>query len=278
VTTTRTVRGLAAAALTVALAGCGLPLGPARTGGEPVAVGTASVPAAAAPSSTAPPARALAALLFPLFRTAKGSAQQDWAAGSAFALRAQGRTLLVTAFHLFGPDGGVPRQLTMAEVRRTVRGVDARRPAVGAEALHAGRPLEVPDAAPHSGDGDLSHDIALFPITRTGTVTVLELAARAPEVGDRVFVPWTRDGRGVLLGGTLVVVRDDRMLFELDDPTVPMNGTSGAPILDVRGDVVGVNLVGGRQDGKAYAGGSVLANVRAAVTTALARRVGANAP
>jgi len=282
--------------LTLLLGGCGLLRPPSveesaveatpaasttsSSGADPAAASDDASPTDGQGSDQAAPSaevtsRTLQALLSPTFRTAKGSAQRDWSAGTGFLLRwDDGRTLLVTAFHLFGPDGGVQPQMTMPQMLRTVTGVDAQLWTSGQQ-VRGARALNIADAdADHAG-GDYSHDVAAFGVADPGTAGVLRLATRPPAVGDRVFVPWNRDGGGGrLVGGTVRYAKDRQLFFAEDDPTIVMNGTSGAPILDVNGDVVGINLAGAEQGGISYSGGGTLANLRASISEGIAAPAG----
>ena len=68
-------------------------------------------------------------ILRPEFHTTKG----DFNAGTAFAVELDGHLLVVTAFHLFGPPGGLPAQVLAAELPAYATGVTVRDAWSGAE-------------------------------------------------------------------------------------------------------------------------------------------------
>jgi Trypsin-like peptidase domain len=177
----------------------------------------------------------------------------DWTlnAGTAF-LAATGKDeppLLLTVIHIFGPAGGLNRQIPSNELAGIVTGANCQR-LNGGPPIEAGRPLSLQGAQPAGGTG-LARDVAAFPATEQSKR--LSFARRDPHRGARVWlVGQSRGGAsaGQLIHGARVVQIDSGWLyFEYDDETSVLNGTSGAPVLNEAGEVVGINAGASQEDG-----------------------------
>lgn len=188
-------------------------------------------------------------------------------AGTAFLLEVGGKLRLVTAHHVFGQGGGLPREIAWQDMPRKVQGVRCIVFAHGRE-WRAGAPLALPGAAPGT-DVEAMTDVAAFPIEvdLVSRPAALRLAATPAKVGDTVWLVTSlasgappeqllhraRVGR-VTGGGTV--------LFVYDNPAVDIRATSGAPVVNARGEVVGVNFGGGERQGRAFGIATGLATVR----------------
>ena len=103
-------------------------------------------------TSTAEPAVPEHGLFKPAFLMLHGS----WSAGTGFLVRVAGRKepLLVTCFHLFGPAGGLEKQMSPDEVQQQVHG------AVG---------LSVQDKQTIVGAPEFLKVVDVHPMDRSGT-------------------------------------------------------------------------------------------------------------
>ncbi|MFY0539447.1 DUF4240 domain-containing protein [Nannocystis pusilla] len=165
-----------------------------------------------------------------------------FAAGSAFPLAFPelGRDLLVSCQHLFGPAGGLSRDVPGELMDRFVDSVKLTDPFDGAPTGVAGRSLAIPGA---TGD-DPTLDLCAFALPDRHGLSLLRLAARNPIPGDVVFLA------GSVRAGAprtkrlhrAVKVADDRGLgvVAFDRPNLVLGGTSGAPLLSSQGEVVGL--------------------------------------
>lgn len=172
-------------------------------------------------------------------------------AGTAFALapRAQGGDpLLVTAIHLLGPAGGLAQDVPWDRMALRVRlahcdPIKKDDPEAG-EGWRGGPALGVPGARPM---GALPYrDIAAFPLGTS--VPLLELASVPPRPGDKVWlVAEVLNAPGKLLHRATVNYSGVQALqYVFDDPALQLRATSGAPVIDAAGQVVGINLGGGK--------------------------------
>lgn len=202
------------------------------------------------------------------------------AAGKMFALKVGEKTLLLTAHHLLGPNGGLPAQLGPDEVVAKVASVGLTDASDGKTSCgRSVKALKVAGAAPMAG-GDASTDLAVFvpaPVETKDRLTTtalapLALAAAAPKVGDPVWLASRVQGReGMAWAAKVVEVQANALYLEYADKELDLTATSGAPILDAKGAVVGLNLGGGKMDDGALIGAaSPVGALKSRVETAAA--------
>jgi len=180
--------------------------------------------------------------LRPTFETTDG----EYSAGTAFPVTLPGRDtpVILTAIHLFGTSGGLQREIPSAQLGQFVQRVHLMN-AFGDERVGtATRNILISDAAP-MGKPSAAGDIAAFEGDPGLNVTALSLASRVPasgypvwlvadvrnRPGQRLHRAWVRSN----LGGELEYAFDEQL---------ELQATSGAPVLDQNGDIVGIQLGG----------------------------------
>ncbi len=239
-----------------------------------------STGAAAAPAPEAPPVRE-GFCLRPHFEL-KGHDPTD--AGIAFPLRVDDRIVVVTAFDLFGPNGGLAEQVPAAKLSEVVKGVDLRDAFTSRPVTKLGPPLPLADAEPMGQTA--AHDIAVFPAAAPDEMAAIagqpvlrpaKLAAADPAVGDPIWVVAPQVGAAAdaprAIPATVAAVEDGWLFYTFAADHVDLTGTAGAPVVDAAGDVVGMQLGGGVLDGKMI--GS--ANPRVAIAEHVRAALGAAA-
>jgi len=192
-------------------------------------------------------------LVKPTFLLANGS----WSGGTGFLLRRPGRaeTLLVTCHHLFGPATGREKQMTAADIARDVCGAVGLSMQDRKTIVVANTYLAVADARAID-DAGTERDLALFIVQsggeKPGATAALELADGKPRLGDTVYVfaRLRSEAEPKLFAATVGEVADKWLAYAFKDKTIELAGTSGAPVLDESGHVVGMNLSGGEQNGQ----------------------------
>ena len=197
----------------------------------------------------------------------------SWTAGTAFIVRIPGQDglFLITANHLFGPDGGLKDQMTPDQVASDVKGV------VGLSMQDLGQTLWFPDFVKIADAGSvelktLEKDVAVFHRKDLPDQKALAFASDMPKKGDRVwiFARQRGDDKPGLLAATVVSADDKELTYDFDKSDFRLPGTSGAPVLNEKGDVVGINLAGGTtKDGAARGWANPVSSIRAELVKAL---------
>ncbi|MBM3459771.1 MAG: hypothetical protein FJX77_14715, partial [Armatimonadetes bacterium] len=122
----------------------------------------------------------------PVFQMQNGKV---FSAGTAFALRLRtdGMPLAVTALHLFGPSGGLDKDIPASELSRAVREVLLVPIGRNAPVARAARAM-TSTGRPVGDDGDVSGDVAAFLIPRPGRIPVLQPAGDNPRMGEWIWL------------------------------------------------------------------------------------------
>ncbi|TPG42385.1 serine protease [Sphingomonas koreensis] len=194
----------------------------------------------------------------------------SYEAGTAF-LVAGSQSLLLTAQHLFGPDGGLATAVAWQDMP-THAHIASCRPIGAGASLSGETAIAIPsahpmDAADQSG---AIYDVAVFRTSPPGDASPgLTLAVSPPKEGDRVWLVAKAQGSTSLLHSAHVLgSKNGALLFAYDDPKLDLQATSGAPIVDTDGKVVGLNLGGDYDNGAKTVIG--VADDLAVLTTAVA--------
>jgi hypothetical protein len=184
-----------------------------------------------------PPPLPSSAVFDPTFRTAIGNVE----AGTAFAVQVSDRDpLVVTCQHLFGPAGGISKEVPPAFMPRFVLGVGLK----GALGLPVAGQAGAALALPKTNATDPNRDVAAFPLVRNPQIRPLQLVADDVKEGARVYL-----AARLRAGNTGAFLHPARLLGPAVDGTLPivfedasthMPGTSGAPVLTESGALVGM--------------------------------------
>ncbi|WP_224245600.1 trypsin-like peptidase domain-containing protein [Hyalangium gracile] len=217
------------------------------------------------PVAAVPPSVPEGFVVRPVFETEQG----PLAAGTAFFVTIPGQPgpLGLTAHHLFGPAGGLERQVLAGELGRFVKAAGFRE-LDGQELNPAGPMVVLPSAghAPDTDEVDWSMDVAAFRAPESLAPRALRLSAKNAEVGEEVWLV------AEVLGGKTASQRMHRarvatskprlLAYSFEDTTLVMRATSGAPVVNARGEVVGIHLAGGLVDGTLWGQAHPVESVR----------------
>ena len=181
--------------------------------------------------------------------------EQPLSAGTAFLMEtgvASRPVVLVTAHHLLGPMGGLATEIAWSDVPRSVKRATCASIATPGQTW-VGAPIAVTGAASFNNQTkDGLRDIALFAVQGKPATKPLKLAPALPKLGDTVWlVAQLVSGapkNKLLFKAKVVTVQDLALNYLVDDPdgTFELRATSGAPVVNERGEVVAVNLAGSR--------------------------------
>lgn len=178
------------------------------------------------------------------FQTVVGPLQ----AGTSFALALEGLpALLVTCQHLFGPAGGLSKDVPPQFMSRFVTAASVKGALGEAVEARAGAAVFIPQA----DAGDPARDLAAFPLQGDAA---RPLAAGAAAKGERVYLA-ARLRQGAPPGTWLFAAEhwgedeDGTAQVRFEDPAIHMPGTSGAPVVNEAGQLVGMVVRFGAMEG-----------------------------
>ena len=180
---------------------------------------------------------------------------QPLSAGTAFLMETgveKQPVVLVTAHHLLGPMGGLTTEVAWNDVPKSVKRASCKSITAPAQSW-TGIPLAIPGAASFNNQTrEGLRDIALLTVQGKPAAKALKLAPAQPKLGDTVWlVAQLVSGAPkdkLLFKAKVSRVQDLALNYIIDDPdgTFELRATSGAPVVNDRGEVVAVNLAGGR--------------------------------
>jgi hypothetical protein len=190
-------------------------------------------------------------------------------AGTGFVVRLNDQYAFLTAHHLFGPAAGLERDLTPAEAREFAIGLAGSSMNQQSKLLISSQMLFIPSAKAFD-QRDASHDIAAFRLTHYAG-PALTVAETTPKKGETVYLLGRPRGEEKLrlISAVISRVSTNSIEYFYDEAGVNFAGTSGAPILNESGEVVGMNLGGGELQGKEFGFGNPAKSFAALVTTAI---------
>jgi hypothetical protein len=194
----------------------------------------------------------------PRFDTADGPLE----AGTAFVCRVEpgGSPLLLTAHHLFGPDGGHPREYHWSELHELVKGVEGL-DETGTVVLVAGPPLTLEGAKGLSEDS-VGNDLAAFSLRGPTRIHAIPLARSEPAVDEPVWlIGPTLGDRHLRHRAVVSEIGADYMIYVYDEP-LELQATSGAAVVNADNEVVAVNLGGGSEGDMLWGIGNPVSSIR----------------
>lgn len=204
------------------------------------AIGASNEPAPTVPQDV---------VLKPTFMTGFDS----FSGGTAFLCTIPGlqETFLLTAQHLFGPACGLKRQFTWQEVPKTFVVVTALSITDPIHFISSSNCVAIPGARALDNRG-YDKDLAAYRISSEPKPASLRLASNRPKVGETVFLYGRQRGKTTLdmLRAVVRKSTDSELEYVFDDKQINLAGTSGAPVVNVSGEVVALNIGGGEEEGR----------------------------
>ena len=179
-------------------------------------------------------------------------AGDPYAAGTAVAVRtAAGREpILLTALHLFGPDGNdnFDRPHAPEELNKLVKEIQLKPFGGGSVVARTRTVLRKKGPGLVEGESRVQFDLAVFSLAPKPKVSVQPLAEKDPKMGEWVWLVGDelkdRPQRQRLYPAQVGIVNLNGGLLRLKQP-MDLSAFSGAPVVNVKGEVVGILIGGG---------------------------------
>lgn len=194
------------------------------------------------------------AVFNPVFETSS----RELSAGKAFVATVPGcpAPMLLTAYHLLGPSGGLNFQLTAAQIKAEVRKIrlyTLKNSTLAGEArADSHMPTIVSSCCDATNPRTSAGDIAAFTAPAKVANLALPLAILDARKGDKVFILTSLSGRTDTTFSHEAIVsgmQDGYLMYDITNPDYAIRATSGAPVINSKGQVIAINLGGGPQQG-----------------------------
>jgi hypothetical protein len=173
-------------------------------------------------------------------------------AGTGFVLSLKDSVVFITAHHLFGPAAGLERDLAPSEAKEFAAALAALSMTHRSLVLTSSEMLLIPSAKAFD-QRDAGHDIAAFRLSgyRGPSLSTSEVELKK---GESVYLYARPRGEKELrlIHARVTRIGTDVIEYVYDESGVNFAGTSGAPVLNEKGEVVGINLGGGDTNGKTF--------------------------
>lgn len=174
---------------------------------------------------------------------------ETFKAGTAFAIEMEEKSLILTAYHLFGEAGGLEKEIPASDLPYVLKKVTFRDAYNDEFCGECEKVLKIRDADTYP---NTDKDIVAFYYGKNMNANRLKLSSKLPKKGETVWLaaPTINDWETKLHKATIKTASNKAIYFEYEEEDIELTATSGAPILNASGEVVGLNVGGGNQNGK----------------------------
>lgn len=177
---------------------------------------------------------------------------ESFTAGTAFAVDMPDEevSLVLTALHLFGSSGGLEEDIPSTQLPSKVKKVTFKDAFTGKDCGECIKVLSISDAKPSP---DIDKDIAAFYYGDNMEVPKLKIAKELPKIGESVWLAASVIGASEeqkLYKARVNYSKDEMIFYAFEDNTISLQATSGAPVLNIDGEVVGINIGSANQNGE----------------------------
>jgi hypothetical protein len=128
----------------------------------------------------------------------------------------------------------------------------------------AGPMLVIPTARLGNEEPYSQQDVACFQLKAPAGFSPAYLASQPPKVGSPVWLvcKFRNEHRRRTLKAFIAELTEQTCIFRFAEPTHGLTNTSGAPLLDEVGSVIGINIGGGTLDGYHFGHGCHVGSIR----------------
>lgn len=187
----------------------------------------------------------------PYFETVEG----EFSAGTAFAVKLKNidKPVIVTAIHLFGPGGGLEEQIDAGSLPDFIINAKFYDLFVDKLSVESNEVLPISDAKPYPS---INTDIAAFIISEDSDISTAVIFEGKVQPGEEVWLVasvYSGEPEGKKLHRAIVTKSsDEKLKFIYDNNKIDLTATSGAPIINDKGQVVGINIGSGNVGDKLF--------------------------
>jgi hypothetical protein len=180
------------------------------------------------------------ALLLPTFIFDQ---QPPVSAGFAFVFEEGDQRYAATAFHVFGPPGGMRVPLSARDIPNEIKAMAGICLGSGSTVIVAQPALFVDGARAVDAKG-AEGDVALFRVPDVRAKAALRLAAVPAKIGDKVWLLTRLFDRAEarLYPAKIIEATPKLVRYRFDDASLNLRACSGAPMVDEFGVVVAMHL------------------------------------
>jgi hypothetical protein len=183
--------------------------------------------------------------------------RQSFYGGHGFIVKAGNKVLLVTALHVLdelikakGLDASISNpDYSGSELPALVSGVNLYDVLKSPWILHqlgvADTMLKLAQARTGEEEPYCCRDIAAFEVANYENFVPHDIAASLPEIGEPVWLIARTESHGFSHQAVVVDVTEKSMVYRYLDSDIPFRATSGAPVINTKNEVVGINVGAG---------------------------------
>jgi len=172
-------------------------------------------------------------------------------AGTAFAIELEDEkvSLVLTAYHLFGESGGLEEEIPASVLPEVFKKATFKEAYNDTPCGECEKVLKIEDA---DTNPNVDKDIVAIYFGEKLKANRLKLSSKLPRKGETVWLaaPTMLGVEPKLHKATVKLASDKMLYFEYEEKDIILMATSGAPIVNASGEVVGLNIGGGEQEGK----------------------------
>ena len=177
-----------------------------------------------------------------LFRSSSGKVQ----AGTAFLVKFSGKYYAVSAQHLLGTAGGLKKDYLGSELKGFFKKLILDPIAAKNKRIETKKYISIPNAATFT-DKTSENDIFIAQIAKPIDTKPFAIAKLRPKAGEKVYLyAQVANSKQLLHPAVVAYASKDLIQIIYVKNNIKLRATSGAPIINQKREVIGINLGGGK--------------------------------